>query len=33
MLRALLHTFAESTGIKVNYNKSSMLPINLEEED
>jgi hypothetical protein len=31
-LKALLHTFAESTGLKVNYAKSSMLPINLSQE-
>jgi retron-type reverse transcriptase len=31
-LKALLQTFAESTGLRVNYNKSSMIPINLSEE-
>lgn len=31
-LKALLHSFAQSTGIKVNYNKSNMIPINLSEE-
>jgi hypothetical protein len=29
-LKSLLHTFAESTGLKVNYNKSNMFPINLD---
>ena len=28
-LKALLHSFGESTGLKVNYNKSIMVPINL----
>lgn len=28
-LKAPLHTFADSTRLKVNYNKSSMLPINV----
>lgn len=31
-LKALLHSFGESTGLKVNYNKSIMIPINIEEE-
>jgi hypothetical protein len=31
-LKALLHTFAESTGLKVNYAKSSMIPINMNED-
>ena len=31
-LKALLHTFAESTGLKVNYRKSNMSPINITEE-
>jgi hypothetical protein len=31
-LKALLHSFADSTGLKVNYNKSSMVSINLSEE-
>jgi hypothetical protein len=31
-LKALLHNFAESTGLKVNYAKSSMFPINLSQE-
>jgi hypothetical protein len=31
-LRALLTTFAYSTGLKVNYQKSSMVPINMNEE-
>jgi hypothetical protein len=30
-LKALLHTFAESTGLRVNYSKSQMIPINLSE--
>jgi hypothetical protein len=28
VLKALLNTFADSTGLKVNYSKSSMVPIN-----
>lgn len=28
-LKALLHSFAESTSLKVNYRKSQMLPINV----
>ena len=31
-LKALLNTFADATGLKVNYNKSSMIPINVSEE-
>lgn len=31
-LKSVLNTFAESTGLKVNYRKSMMLPINLTEE-
>jgi hypothetical protein len=29
MLKALLNTFADSTDLKVNYSKSSILPINI----
>ena len=32
VLKALLNTFADSTGLKVNYNKSNMIPINVSEE-
>ena len=31
-LKALLHNFAESTGLKVNYSKSHMYPINVSNE-
>jgi hypothetical protein len=31
-LKGLLQTFALSTGLKVNYSKSLMVPINLEPE-
>jgi hypothetical protein len=31
-LKALLLSFAESTDLKVNYSKSNMFPINMEEE-
>jgi hypothetical protein len=31
-LKGLLHAFSESTGLKVNYSKSCMMPINLEED-
>lgn len=31
-LKGLLHTFAESTGLKVNYSKSLMVPINAPQE-
>jgi hypothetical protein len=30
VLKALLNTFADSTGLQVNYSKSSMVPINLD---
>jgi retron-type reverse transcriptase len=30
-LKSLLQTFATSTGLKVNYSKSMMIPINIEE--
>jgi len=30
-LKALLHSFGESTGLKVNYSKSVMVPINIQE--
>jgi hypothetical protein len=32
VLKFLLNTFADSTGLKVNYSKSSMVPINLSPE-
>jgi hypothetical protein len=32
VLKALLSTFADSTGLKVNYSKSSMVPINLSPD-
>jgi hypothetical protein len=32
VLKALLNTFANSTGLKVNYSKSSMVPINLSSD-
>jgi hypothetical protein len=32
VLKALLNTFAESTGLKVNYSKLSMVPIDLDHE-
>jgi hypothetical protein len=32
VLKALLQTFGDSTGLKVNYNKSVMLPINVQED-
>lgn len=32
VLKNLLHTFAQSTGLRVNYNKSVMMPLNLSEE-
>jgi hypothetical protein len=28
-LKALLQSFAESTGLKVNYSKSMMIPVNV----
>lgn len=31
-LKAILNSFAESTGLKVNYEKSMMVPINIAEE-
>jgi retron-type reverse transcriptase len=31
-LKALLNTFAQSTGLKVNYHKSNMIPINMDSE-
>ena len=31
-IKALLNTFADATGLKVNYNKSSLIPINVSEE-
>jgi hypothetical protein len=31
-LKAMLTTFVDSTGIKVNYHKSNMIPINLSDE-
>jgi hypothetical protein len=31
-LKAILNTFATSTGLKVNYSKSSIYPINLSQE-
>ena len=31
-LKALLNSFADATGLKVNYHKSNMIPINIEEE-
>jgi hypothetical protein len=31
-LKALLHTFGESTGLRVNYSKSVMVPINIDQE-
>jgi hypothetical protein len=31
-LKAILNSFAESTGLKVNYSKSMMIPINISEE-
>lgn len=30
-LKALLHSFGESTGLKVSYNKSVMIPINIDD--
>ena len=32
-LKSLLHTFSTSTGLKVNYSKSMLVPINLEESE
>ena len=31
-MKSVLNSFADSTGLKVNYRKSMMLPINLTEE-
>ena len=31
-LKALLNTFADATGLKVNYSKSSLIPLNVSEE-
>jgi hypothetical protein len=31
-LNGILNTFADSTSLKVNYNKSCMMPINMDEE-
>jgi hypothetical protein len=31
-LKAILHSFALSTGVKVNYSKSNMFPINIDQE-
>jgi hypothetical protein len=31
-LKAILNTFADSTGLKVNYAKSSLYPINISKE-
>jgi hypothetical protein len=31
-LKAILHSFALSTGLKVNYSKSNMFPINIDHE-
>jgi hypothetical protein len=31
-LKALLHTYSESTGLKVNFSKSLLLPINISED-
>jgi hypothetical protein len=31
-LKAILNSFAESIGLKVNYAKSMMVPINISEE-
>lgn len=31
-LKSLLNTFADSTGLSVNYHKSFIVPINVEEE-
>jgi hypothetical protein len=32
VLKALLNTFAASTGLRVNFNKSMLVPINLTDE-
>lgn len=31
-LKAILNTFAASTGLKINFNKSSMIPLNVDTE-
>jgi hypothetical protein len=31
-LKAIINTFAETSGLKVNYAKSMMVPINISEE-
>lgn len=31
-LKALLHTFVHSVGLKIYYHKSNLIPINIEEE-
>jgi hypothetical protein len=31
-LKALLNTFSESTGLRMNYSKSIMVPINISQE-
>jgi hypothetical protein len=31
-MKAILNTFAESTGLKVNYEKSMMVPINVNDD-
>jgi hypothetical protein len=31
-LKAILHSFASSTGLKVNYQKSNLMPINMTPE-
>jgi nucleoside diphosphate kinase len=31
-VKAILNSYAESTGLKVNYSKSSMMPINISDE-
>lgn len=31
-LKGLLQSFSESTGLKVNYSKSQMIPLNLSQE-
>jgi hypothetical protein len=32
VLKAILNTFVDSTGLKVNYSKSNMIPINMSHE-
>jgi hypothetical protein len=31
-LKAILNSFTESTGLKVSYNKSCMMPINMDDQ-